>query len=505
MTLALNGPYGLVLRGSDTSASSISAQFEISATMPAAVIPSGFDTVDSGTLAAGASTSLTFNASAGLTIEFDSLLSSTSPINATLTGPSNSTIFSTNVASDAGPYVLTTPGTYTLRLTNGGGAGRSLDFELHSLAEAASPLTLGTAVSGDLNPGPATAVYSFNGFAGQRLFLDDQTTPGTSVSLLLTDPYNNQVLNLNSAQDGGPLTLTAGGTYNLLVVGASSSPVNYQFRLTDTSTVPLAFGTTVNGTLSPASAAAVYTFVGMSGERVDFHGLSESNGYSGASWRLIGPNNQLITTSPFGADLTATLPIVGTYTLVLSNANSSPPTYSFEAFQSVNPSTSLTLGQEVTGNLTNPGDEATYTFTGAPGQRVGFNRIGSNSKLSLQLTDPFGGLVFSQGTNLGIAGPYTLAWAGTYTLTLAGSGPYDFVLDDAAMATPIALGTGTGTTTSGTLATGLSTRLYQFSGLAGEVVYFQGQQDSSSLASVAELYGPTGGFLTDFYLERSAR
>ena len=162
----------------------------------------------------------------------------------------------------------------------------------------------------------------------------------------------------------------------------------------------------------------------------------------------------------------------------------------------------MTLGQEVTGNLTNPGDEATYTFTGAPGQRVGFNRIGSNSKLSLQLTDPFGGLVFSQGTNLGIAGPYTLAWAGTYTLTLAGSGPYDFVLDDAAMATPIALGTGTGTTTSGTLATGLSTRLYQFSGLAGEVVYFQGQQDSSSLASVAELYGPTGGFLTDFYLER---
>ena len=232
------------------------------------------------------------------------------------------------------------------------------------------------------------------------------------MSLLLTDPYNNQVLNLNSAQDGGPLTLTAGGTYNLLVVGASSSPVNYQFRLTDTLTVPLAFGTTVNGTLSPASAAAVYTFVGMSGERVDFHGLSESNGYSGASWRLIGPNNQLITTSPFGADLTATLPIVGTYTLVLSNANSSPPTYSFEAFQSVNPSTSLTLGQEVTGNLTNPGDEATYTFTGAPGQRVGFNRIGSNSKLSLQLTDPFGGLVFSQGTNLGIAGPYTLAWAG---------------------------------------------------------------------------------------------
>ena len=49
---------------------------------------------------------------------------------------------------------------------------------------------------------------------------------------------------------------------------------------------------------------------------------------------------------------------------------------------------------------------------------------------------------------------------------------------------------------SGMLATGLSTHLYQFSGTAGEVVYFQGQQDSSSLASVAELYGPTGGLLT---------
>ncbi len=44
--------------------------------------------------------------------------------------------------------------------------------------------------------------------------------------------------------------------------------------------------------------------------------------------------------------------------------------YKFEVFDNVDPTTALTLGTPVTGTgatIANPGDEATYTFTGRPG------------------------------------------------------------------------------------------------------------------------------------------
>ena len=93
-TLPLNGPYKLALEGNDTTDSSISYKFDITATTPAPVTPSGFGTVQSGTLAAGASTSFTFNAPAGTSVYFNNLSRSSQSITATFTDPSNNTIFS---------------------------------------------------------------------------------------------------------------------------------------------------------------------------------------------------------------------------------------------------------------------------------------------------------------------------------------------------------------------------------------------------------------------------
>ena len=62
-----------------------------------------------------------------------------------------------------------------------------------------------------------------------------------------------------------------------------------------------------------------------------------------------------------------------------NNPNYSSATYSFEAFQNVNPTATLTLGTEVTGTIANPGDEATYTFTGTAGQRLYFDGLASAS------------------------------------------------------------------------------------------------------------------------------
>ena len=78
------------------------------------------------------------------------------------------------------------------------------------------------------------------------------------------------------------------------------------------------------------------------------------------------------------------------------------------------------------------------------------------------LTDPYGNDVFDISSSTD-AGPYTLTYSGTYTLTIyrqsappKATGAYGFILDDASKATTIALTPGSGTTESGTLATGLA-------------------------------------------------
>ena len=48
----------------------------------------------------------------------------------------------------------------------------------------------------------------------------------------------------------------------------------------------------------------------------------------------------------------------------------------------------LTLGEAVTGTLTNPGDQATYTFTGSPGQDVFFDGLSGAPGLVAALRNP---------------------------------------------------------------------------------------------------------------------
>ena len=73
---------------------------------------------------------------------------------------------------------------------------------------------------------------------------------------------------------------------------------------------------------------------------------------------------------------------------------SSTVSYQFELYDNVDPTSALTLNSEVTGTLTNPGDEATYTFTGSIGQKVQFNGLEPGSTQIAYLYDPQGTPVF---------------------------------------------------------------------------------------------------------------
>ena len=177
-TLTVTGPYYLELVGNISTAINYSFQITDTSTYPP-IASTGFDTPESGTLAAGASTTFTFKAPAGLPIYFNNLGFSGTSIAATLTGPNSYTAFNYDpgASGNSGPYLLPASGTYTLTLTNNGSSG-GYDFNMLSLPSAATSLAIGQTqtVSGTISNGLSTTVYSFLGAAG-RAHLHRQRAP----------------------------------------------------------------------------------------------------------------------------------------------------------------------------------------------------------------------------------------------------------------------------------------------------------------------------------------
>ncbi len=236
------------------------------------IASSGFDAVQTGTLSNGETKTFTFQAPAGLPVFFNNL-GFTEPMGADLTAPGGATIFdyAASTSGNAGPYILTSSGAYTLTLNNTSGSSGTYDFDLLSLPSAATSLARATqTVSGMLTNGLSTTVYSFSGAAGERLFLDNQLTVNGPGELALYKPDGSLAFGIGSSQDGGPLSLTENGTYYLLVEGTTSAALAYQFRLTDTAYSPLTFGSTTSGTVTTATQSDVYSFTGTANERSYF-------------------------------------------------------------------------------------------------------------------------------------------------------------------------------------------------------------------------------------------
>ncbi len=476
-------------------------------------------TVVTGTLATGLSTNLyQFSGTAGQSVYFESIANSpTTSAIAYVYNPGNSTLtsFYLNGSGNDTTAKLPYTGTYILAVAglNAANSAPTYSFEIYNNANPTSTLTLGTEVTGTIaNPGDAHT-YTFTATAGQRVYYDGLASGGTYLFAELTDPYGNNLFDTSSSTDEGPYTLTWSGTYTLTIYSYSNTRATgaYGFTLYDTSkATTLTPSTVVTGTLATPLTTNLYQFSGTAGSSIYFKGLGDSPADSAIAY-FYNPSNSLITDVYVENSTVVTLASTGTYILAVEgNGNAtSTVSYSFEIFDNVHPTSTLTLGTAVSGTLANLGDEASYTFTGSPGQTVYLDSLESSTYIYATLTGPFGNQVFASYLPYGDQGPFTLNQAGTYTLTLSTlnsyTGNYDFTLDDTSKATAIALTPGSGTSESGTLTTGLTTNLYQFTGTKGELVYFAGQSDSSTDGAIAYFYSPSNSSVTDVYVENNTQ
>ena len=376
-------------------------------------------------------------------------------------------------------------------------------------------MTLGTPVSGTIaNPGDE-ATYTFTGSPGQRIYFNSLASPTYYVFAQLTDPNGNSIFNNSEEYNEGPYTLTYAGTYTLTVYsyGTQRGTGNYSFALDDVTSPTASVALTAGRRRRSAAPSPAWSRTSTSSAARPASGST-----SRASPTPLRRRPRTTSTTPPTATsstptrrTTARSPCRRPAPTSLTSPARAPAntsvSYKFEVFENVNPTTGLTLGTPVSGTIANPGDEATYTFTGSPGQRIYFNSLASPTYyVFAQLTDPNGNSIFNNSEEYN-EGPYTLTYAGTYTLTVysygtqRGTGNYSFALDDVTSPTSsVALTPGAGTTVSGTLS-GLGTNFYQLSGTAGERLYFQGISDSVSDATRYNLYNATSGNILNTYTE----
>jgi hypothetical protein len=238
----------------------------------------------------------------------------------------------------------------------------------------------------------------------------------------------------------------------------------------------------------------IYRVSGTAGQRLLFHSLASGS----ANWTLYSPGDAIVqgASTNIGTDFTATLAATGTYLLVLGGNSGSPVPYSFQVTDvSGSPVTPSGFGVVQSGMIA-AGQSATFSYMAPPGLVVALDaQVPAPSNLQITLLDPSFNTVFttSAGNDVGAT---VLPLGGTYLVRVQGTsststGNFQFnLLDLAADSTPLTLGTAV----SDSLASN-TFKTYQFTGSAGERVFYDGLSGSGIGAS---LDGPSGNvFITN--------
>ena len=148
----------------------------------------------------------------------------------------------------------------------------------------------------------------------------------------------------------------APGTYRIRIQYEATVGDNYLTLLADT-----------GAGLEPANAS-IYRFNGTAGQRLFFDSLVPFT-YS-ATWSLFGTDNEAISTAYWMSDFEVTLPRTGTYLFIMSAGDANQIPFSFRVVTPTTTTNAYTLGTTVASDLSAPGEEDWYSFTGTAGQRL---------------------------------------------------------------------------------------------------------------------------------------
>ena len=174
-------------------------------------------------------------------------------------------------------------------------------------------------------------------------------------------------------------------------LGASPSSSTSPGQIT-----PISIGQAVSGTIVSTTEQADYTFTGTAGQAVYPQAHGDCAGT--LTWDLLGQGGGDLAGSLTCHDLErVVLPSEGTYTIRVNGEHSGAGAYSFTVLAV--PQTVVTpvqLGGTVSGSLSNPGQQADYTFAGTSGQAIYLEHTATcTPQIELEVLSPSGAVIAS--------------------------------------------------------------------------------------------------------------
>jgi frataxin-like iron-binding protein CyaY len=431
----------------------------------------------------------------------------------TLWTPQGTQLSGGHLAQDQ-EFWLPEAGEYTLEIWGSGAIGAGRDYQLRLITPdfVSQPYTLGDVVSTQITAKGEQDFYTFGALAGQRLFLDGLAN-NSNIRITVTSPTEKVVINSHDSRHNTWIAVTESGTYTLQVDGNGEVTDDYSFRLLEygnvfaganSQAVAIDLDTDITGTLDDPFVRESHLYKFSVSDAVYLY-LDTQVGDVRSGWTLWTPQGTQLTTGNLTQDQEFWLPQAGEYTLEIwgSGTGDGDQDYQLRLITPDFIDYAYTLGDAVSGQIGEKGEQQIYHFDGTDGQRLYFDILaftgsrgnwrghGRNPDTAATLYSPSGKQVFTQGIEFEDLGPLTLSETGAYRLVFDGVGedtqPYTFrLLDIFANADPIELDTDI----MGTLDPSSRVQFYRFEGTAGQHLYLDGLTSPST--TTWTIYDPQG-------------
>jgi hypothetical protein len=339
---------------------------------------------------------------------------------AELYDPSGVQIVSEGALTVAGSYTILVRDTY-----NTSGGDYVLTWErMNNPCNVVANLSCGQVVTGTIGTGvspPPWRVYTFSALANDVVTIRTRKTSGGSF-----DPYM-ELYNPSGIWIGGrssqiDMTLAVTGTYKILLGDAYNTyggdyVLTWERMNNPCNAVTISCGQVLSGSVSVAGEIDAYKFTGSIGDVVTIR-VSNTGGYLIPHAELYDPSGvRIVGTYPY-YQIDVTLPVTGTYTILVRDTNNLYTGDYVLTWQRLNnPCNVVTIscGQVLSGSVSVAGEIDAYKFTGSSGDAVTIRTIntsGGSFDPYMDLYDPSGVRIGGPSSQIDM----TLAVTGSYTI-----------------------------------------------------------------------------------------
>jgi RHS repeat-associated protein len=329
--LPATGTYTLLIDPSGTNTGTVTLTAYLSDEISGTVTPTQAGSQVTASISTpGQNASYTFSGSAGQRVSVKISNSTNMVMTVSIKKPDGTTLtsklFGGSDFIDA--TALPVDGTYTIVVDPSGSATGSITLTVYDvppdITGTVIPNQTGSQVTASISTPGQNASYTFSGSAGQRVSVKITNSTNMVMTVSIKKPDGTT---LTSKLFGGsdfiePAALPVDGTYTIVVDPSGSATGSVTLTVYDVPPDPSGTitidGPAVTVTISAPGQNASYTFAGSVNKHIALSIANSTNGY--VTVRIKKPDGvNLASTTVTGAtgSITATLPVAGTYTIVV--------------------------------------------------------------------------------------------------------------------------------------------------------------------------------------------